>query len=125
VRSDSPSVSVADLGYAKMQGGAYVFGNVTLRKAASLPREVLVQVLDQTGKVLADSSTVPVARQNIPRATSFAYRLGGIPRDAGPLKVVVIMKKKKLASAAVTLAQGNADTQVQDLRIELPGSAGK
>jgi hypothetical protein len=129
VRPDSPGVTVADLGYQQLPGGAYVQGKIVARRQTS-PGKLRVQVLDAAGKVLADSDKVRTAGSGGgggggKSATRFDYRLGGIPRELGTVKVVVLGGKTKLASTNVTLAPGTADTNVPDLKVDVSGGGGK
>ena len=130
VRADSPSVTVADLRWGALSGGSYVEGRIVLRQGFAATSELAVQVLDANGKVLADSTRIrpgakaagisAVGRSRGP----FSYRLGGIPRDADKVKVVVFdpeNRKKRLASTTVTLAVGGADTKVPDLKVDIGG----
>jgi hypothetical protein len=80
------------------------------------PSELTVRVLSSANKVLADSSKLPT-RGTTADTDSFAYRLGGIPRDAGNVKVVVLRKGKTVASATVAIVPGAADTAVKDLKV--------
>ena len=125
VRADSPSVTVADLRWQALTGGAYVQGDVVLR-GRTVPKELSVRVLTSDGKVLADSSRVGRGGDGGEQpGKRLAYRLGGIPRDAGRVRVVVLTRNKRLASTTVTLAPGTADTMVPDLRVDPPGRDGR
>jgi Concanavalin A-like lectin/glucanases superfamily len=117
VRSESPSVAIASVGWRRLTGGAYVEGKIVDRSGRLKPAQLSVQVLSSSGRVLSDSAKVPAADTR-PDRESFNYRLGGIPRDAGKVKIVVLGdKRQRLASTTVTIAPGGADAHVPDLRL--------
>jgi hypothetical protein len=118
IRDDSPGVTVADLSFGALTGGAYVQGTIVPRREAA-PGRLRVEVLDAAGKALADSNRVTRACP-CPSAARYAYRLGGIARTAGPLRVVVLVDNKRAASTTVTIAPGDADTAVPDLKVDVP-----
>jgi hypothetical protein len=53
-----------------------------------------------------------------PPKSTLPYRLGGLSRDAGKVKVVVMDGKRRVASTNVNIAPGAADTRVPDLRVD-------
>ena len=131
VRSDSPSVTVADLSWQAISGGAYVQGQIVLRQGSIPVDELAVHVVGSDGRVLADSTKVNGAMKagaglKARGRKSHSYRLGGIPRDVDKVKVVVLrrFKKKTLASTTVTLAVGGADTKVPDLKVDIDTGKG-
>ncbi len=79
-----------------------------------------MQVRTADGKVLADSARIAGDVARSPAVAHPLYRLGGIPRDAGTVTVVVLAGKAKLASARVTIPVGAGDAHVPDLQIDVP-----
>ena len=113
------AVTVADLGAGAISGGAYVQGALVPRQGEKVTG-VTVQVRTADGKVLADSARIAGDVARSPAVAHPLYRLGGIPRDAGTVTVVVLAGKAKLASARVTIPVGAGDAHVPDLQIDVP-----
>jgi hypothetical protein len=122
IRPDTPSVTLADVRWDAITGGAYVQGDLVLRRRSEAG-EIRVQVLDSAGKVLVDSTKVRGGKEKggsspIRDKGTYPYRLGGIPRTAGKVKVVVLQRSTRIGSTSVTIAPGNADTAVPDIKVD-------
>ncbi len=121
IRPETAAVAVADLGARAISGGAYVQGALVPRRGERVAG-VTVQVHGPEGKLLADSAQI---RGDSARPGTVArplYRLGGIPRDAGTVTVVVLAGRAKLASTRVTIPVGAGDAHVPDLQIDVPNA---
>ena len=119
VRAGEPAVTVQDLGQAALSGGAYVQGDLVVRRPGDASG-LHVQVLGADRRVLIDSAKVRDydGAANRKAGEHLRYRLGGIARDAGTVTVAVFDGRKRLSSRNVTLAGGIADTEVPDLRVD-------
>ena len=119
-------MTVADVGYGTLLGGAYVEGTIVLRKSSRLPSDAKVQVLDASrqGRRGLDEGAGEQEEQRRGRRGLHRHEVRLPPRRhpahrPATLKLVVLQGKKKVASTNVTLAPGLADTHVQDLKVDI------